>query len=125
MALVVESPSRLVAGGGAGAGQAVDAPVAEPVAGAFNVRTSAWLTMRSIMAAATTWSPKTPPPAGEWQVGGEDQRGVLVPAGDELEEQVGGVLLEGQVADFVDDDEAVAAQPHQVRRVTCRRDGRR
>jgi len=36
---------------------------------------------------------------------------VLVAGGDELEEQVCCVLLERQVADFVDDDEAVAAQP--------------
>jgi hypothetical protein len=41
-------------------------------------------------------------PSGERQVGGEDQRGVLVAAGDQLEEQVRGVLLEGQVADLVD-----------------------
>ena len=34
-------------------------------------------------------------PAGEWQVAGEDQRGVFVAAGDELEEQVRGVLFEG------------------------------
>src|SRR5215211_3353547 len=34
-------------------------------------------------------------PAGEGQVAGEDQRGVFVAAGDELEEQVGGVLFEG------------------------------
>jgi hypothetical protein len=33
-------------------------------------------------------------PAAERQVGGEDQRGVLVAAADELEEQVRGVLLE-------------------------------
>ena len=43
-------------------------------------------------------------PAGEWQVGGQDQRGVFVAAGDQLEEQVRGVLLEGDVADFVDDE---------------------
>ena len=49
-------------------------------------------------------------PAGEWQVAGQDQRGVFVTAGDELEEQVGGVLLEGQVANFVDDDQCVAAE---------------
>ena len=50
-------------------------------------------------------------PAGEGQVAGEDERCVLVAAGDELEEQVGGVLLEGQVADFVDDDQPVTAEP--------------
>jgi hypothetical protein len=35
---------------------------------------------------------------------------VFVAAGDELEEQVRGVLLERQVADLVDDDQSVAAQ---------------
>ncbi len=41
-------------------------------------------------------------PAGEGQVAGQDQRGVFVAGADELEEQVRGVLLEGDVADFVD-----------------------
>jgi len=41
-------------------------------------------------------------PAGERQVRGQDQGSVLVSAGDELEEQVRGVLLEGEVADLVD-----------------------
>ena len=48
-------------------------------------------------------------PAAEGQVAGEDQLGVFVAAGDELEEQVRGVLLERDVADLVDDQEAVAA----------------
>jgi hypothetical protein len=39
----------------------------------------------------------------EGLVGGDDQRGSLVAGGDELEEQVGGLGLEGDVADFVDD----------------------
>jgi hypothetical protein len=34
-------------------------------------------------------------PAGERQVAGEDQGGVFVAGGNELEEQVRGVLLEG------------------------------
>ena len=48
-------------------------------------------------------------PAGEGQVAGQDQRCVFVPAGDELEEEVRGVLFEGDVADLVDDDQPVAA----------------
>ena len=43
-------------------------------------------------------------PAGEGQVARHDQRCVFVVAGDELEEQVRGVLVEGDVADFVDDE---------------------
>ena len=41
-------------------------------------------------------------PAAERQVAGQDQGGMLVAAGDELEEQVRGVLVEWEVADFVD-----------------------
>jgi hypothetical protein len=48
-------------------------------------------------------------PAAERQVAGQDERCVFVAGGDELEKQVRGVLLEGQLADFVDDDQPVAA----------------
>jgi hypothetical protein len=71
--------------------------------------------MRSIIAAATAWSPKTPP---------QPENGRLLvrmseAAGDELEEQIRGVLLEGQVADLGDDDQAVAAQLGHLRRSPC------
>ena len=52
-------------------------------------------------------------PAAEGQVAGEDQGGVFVARRHELEEQVRSVLFEGQVADFVDDDQPVAAQSSQ------------
>src|SRR5690606_5061868 len=51
---------------------------------------------------------------GERQVAGQNDGGVFVAGCHELEEQVGGVLFEGQVADFVDDDQPVAAQPFQL-----------
>ena len=66
------------------------------------------------MAAATAWSPNTPPQPLNGRLDVRDQRGVLVAAGDELEEQVRGVLLEGQVADLVDDDQPVAPQPGEL-----------
>jgi hypothetical protein len=50
-----------------------------------------------------------PAPATERQVAGEDQGGVFVAGRHELEEQIRGVLFEGQVADVVDDDQPVAA----------------
>jgi hypothetical protein len=50
-------------------------------------------------------------PAPEGLVGGDDDAGALVAGRDELEEQVGGVSFEGDVADFVDDDERVAPEP--------------
>ena len=53
-------------------------------------------------------------PAAEWQVRGQDQRGVFVAAGDQLKEQVGGVLLERDVADFVDDEQSDAPQLGQL-----------
>jgi hypothetical protein len=53
-------------------------------------------------------------PAGEGQVRCEDQRDVFVARGDELEEEVGGVLFEGDVADFVDDEQPVAPQPGEL-----------
>ena len=53
-------------------------------------------------------------PAAEGQVAGEDERGVFVAAADELEEQVRSVLLEGQVADLIDDDQPVAPQSGEL-----------
>lgn len=53
-------------------------------------------------------------PAGEGQVRGQNQRGVFVAAGDQLEEQVGRVLLEGDVADLVDDEQTDATQLDQL-----------
>jgi hypothetical protein len=41
-------------------------------------------------------------PAAEWLVGGDDQAGAFVAAGDELEEQVGCLGFGGDVADLVD-----------------------
>ena len=52
-------------------------------------------------------------PAAERLVGGDDQAGPFVARGHQLEEQVGGFGLERDVADFVDDDERVAAEPGQ------------
>jgi hypothetical protein len=53
-------------------------------------------------------------PAAEWLVAGDDQAGALVAARHELEEQVGGLRLEGDVADLVDDQQRGAAQPDQL-----------
>jgi len=47
-------------------------------------------------------------PAGEGKVAGQDQRGVFIARGNELEEQVRGVLLERDLAHFVDDQQPVA-----------------
>ena len=64
-------------------------------------------------------------PAAEGLVGGDDQAGAFVAAGDELEEQVGGLGFEGDVADLVDDQQRVAAEPDELVLEPCRRGGPR
>jgi hypothetical protein len=66
------------------------------------------------MAAATTSSPETSPqrPKGLLEVTMRLARS-LVAGGDELEEQVGCLGLEGDVADFVDDEQRDAAELDQ------------
>ena len=49
-------------------------------------------------------------PVGECQVGGDQQRGVLVELADQVEQQLATGLAEWQVAEFIDDDEIVAQQ---------------
>jgi hypothetical protein len=44
-------------------------------------------------------------PAAEALVAGEDHRAALVPAADELEEEVGAGAIDRQVADLVDDQQ--------------------
>jgi hypothetical protein len=54
------------------------------------------------------------PPGLEAAVRGDDDRAALVAARDQREEQVGGLALERQVADLVDDDQRVALDPAQL-----------
>jgi hypothetical protein len=49
----------------------------------------------------------------EGLVGSDDEAGSFIAGRDQLEEQVGGLWLAGDVADFVDDQHRVAAQPGQ------------
>jgi len=53
-------------------------------------------------------------PGREGLVGGDDHRAALIAGGHQLEEQVGGLGVEGDVADLVDDDERGALQQPQV-----------
>jgi len=53
-------------------------------------------------------------PASEGQVRGDHHRALFVAGGDELEEQVRGVVVERDVADLVDDDQFVAADLLQL-----------
>ena len=48
-------------------------------------------------------------PASKRQVARHDQGRVFVAGGHELEEQVRGVLVERDVADFIDDQQAISA----------------
>lgn len=52
-------------------------------------------------------------PTAEWHVRGDQNRALFVATGNELEEQVGGVGVEWEVADLVDDDQSVAAEPFE------------
>ena len=47
-------------------------------------------------------------PSGKGHVGSQDDAGVLVTAGDQLEEQVRCLGSEGDVADFTDDEQRAA-----------------
>ena len=53
-------------------------------------------------------------PRAEWLVGGDDQAGALVAAGDEHEHQVGGLWVEWDVADFVADQQRVALEAFEL-----------
>ena len=57
------------------------------------------------MALATTRSPKTSPPSPEALVAGEYHRPAFVAAADELKEERGRLAVDGQLADFVDDQQ--------------------
>ena len=54
-------------------------------------------------------------PAGEFEVGRDDDRPGLVTGGDELEQQVGGVGVQGDVAEFVDDEQLDSVQVVKAR----------
>ena len=64
-------------------------------------------------------------PAAEGLVRGHDDAGPLVAGRDQLEEQVGGFAVEGDVADLVDDEERDAPEPAQLVVEPCRRRGPR
>ena len=53
-------------------------------------------------------------PGFEASVAGDDDRAAFVAARDEREEQVRGLPFEREVADLVDDEQAVALQPSQL-----------
>ena len=49
-------------------------------------------------------------PFAEGEIGGDDDRGALVKPADEIEQQLTAGLGEGQIAEFVEDDEVHAGQ---------------
>ncbi len=77
------------------------------------------------MAAATTSSPNTSPQRPNGLLLVTIRLGPFVAGRDELEEQVGGFGLERDVADLVDDQQRVAAEPERARPAAGRRGGRR
>jgi hypothetical protein len=71
--------------------------------------TSAWWTSLSIIAAATTSSPKVSPAKGLLEVTMREARSYR--AETSWKNRLAASALERDVADFVDDDQRVAAQP--------------
>ena len=69
---------------------------------------------RSIIAVAAMSSPKISPQALNGLLDGDDHRGALVAAGDQREHEVGGLGIERDVADLVDDEQRDEGQPAQL-----------
>ena len=80
---------------GSDAGQGVDAAVAESVAGALQGEDVGVVDDAVDHRGGDDLVSEDAGPGAEWQVAGQDQRGVFVPGGDQLEEEVRGVLVEG------------------------------
>ncbi|ORV98945.1 hypothetical protein AWC13_12135 [Mycobacterium kubicae] len=91
-------------------GQGIGAGVLEAVAGAFEGQDVGVVDDAVDRGRAYHSTSEDVTPAGIGQVGGQDERGLLVAAGDQLEKQIRGVLSEGDVADLVDDEQSDAAQ---------------
>ena len=51
-----------------------------------------------------------PAPLVEGPVGGDAERAAFVGGGDDAEQQLGGGVVQGREADFIDDDQVVAEQ---------------
>ena len=60
------------------------------------------------------WAVDEPVDEGGGDHGGDDDRATSVATRDQGEEQIRGLTLEGQIADLVDDQEAVALQSSQL-----------
>ena len=71
--------------------------------------------IRSIIAEAMVACLKTPPQREKRQVGGQDDRGPLVPGETNWKNRLAACGVEGDIADFVDDDQSVAADLAGVR----------
>ena len=96
-----------------GADEAGASFLPQAVAFAAMVTTWLWCSSRSRMAVATTVAEHGAPLADR-AVRGQQHAAALVAARDELEEEVRGVRLERQIAEFVDDQQlglGVEAEP--------------
>ena len=50
-------------------------------------------------------SPKTSPPGPEALIAGQNDGSFLVASGDELEEEIGSLAIDGDIADLIDDQQ--------------------
>ena len=80
--------------------------VAEAVGVPSRLATTERCRSRSSMAAATVVSPRISPQDADAAVGGQDDGGLQVALGDDLEQGGGGFGGQREVAQFVDDQEA-------------------
>src|SRR5579862_6065497 len=96
---------------GRGCGDAAEIPVPEPVGVAFEGDDVGVVDEPVDHRGGDDLVAEDLAPPAERLVAGNDEAGSFVAGGDELEEQVGGLSLERDVADFVDDQQGVAAEP--------------
>jgi hypothetical protein len=95
--------------GGGGRGDAAEVTVFEPVAVAFEGDDFGVVDEAVDHGCGDDVVAEHLAPPAELLVAGDDQRGSLVAGADELEEEVGGFGLEGEVADLVD----LCGHPHR------------
>src|SRR5512134_315163 len=67
---------------------------------------SAWWVRRSIIAVTHAALGKMAPPVLEGEVGGQEDRAPLVAAADHLEQEVGGLVVEGRIPDLIHEEQA-------------------
>jgi hypothetical protein len=82
---------------------------AQAVARALELRDDGMVQQPVEQRSGDDWVPEDLAPFGEAPVGGQDHRAFFVPRVDKLEQQIAAALDDGEVADFIDDQQRGAA----------------